>query len=219
MVGLPTRTAEPTRAAGSFETRRAGSFRNRVRACAAAGVAPEVRELERGTNVASWVMSVNVHRRQTGRVATGLASEPAVGTSGEMTLGQAGELMGVSRASVARAAAVEKGPEPLRAAARDGVVSVGDTYELRGEEPEIVEQLVEDVRSGAAAESEGREAQRRIEDKPRKKDPRGRKPKAAAADAGQTSGEAGDGGVGVALGRLVDPEERGPGRSGVNAGS
>ena len=117
-----------------------------------------------------------------------------------MTLGQAGELMGVSRASVAQAAAVEKGPEPLRAAARDGVVSVGDTYELRGEEPEIVEQLVEDVRSGAPAESEGREAQRGIEDKPRKKDPRGRKPKAAAADAGQTSGEAGDGGVGVALG-------------------
>ena len=35
--------------------------RNRVRACAAAGVAPEVRELERGTDVASWVMSMNVH--------------------------------------------------------------------------------------------------------------------------------------------------------------
>ena len=37
--------------------------RNRVRACAAAGVVPEVRQLERGTDVASWVMSVNVHRR------------------------------------------------------------------------------------------------------------------------------------------------------------
>ena len=37
--------------------------RNRVRACAAVGVVPEVRQLERGTDVASWVMSVNVHRR------------------------------------------------------------------------------------------------------------------------------------------------------------
>ena len=37
--------------------------RNWVRACAAAGVVPEVRELERGTDVASWVMSVNLHRR------------------------------------------------------------------------------------------------------------------------------------------------------------
>ena len=138
MVGVPTRTAEPTRAAGSFETRRPGSFRNRVRACAAAGVAPEVRELERGTNVASWVMSVNVHRRQLDASQRALLASRLVGTSGEVTLGQAGELMGVSRASVAR----------------------------------------------------------------------------AAADAGQTSGEAGDGGVGVALGRLVDPEEPGPGAFG-----
>ena len=37
--------------------------RNRGRACAAVGVVPEVRQLERGTDVASWVMSVNVHRR------------------------------------------------------------------------------------------------------------------------------------------------------------
>ncbi len=69
--------------------------------------------------------------------------------SDEVTLSQAGEMMGVSRASVARAAAVEKGPEPWRAATREGVVSVGDAYELRGEEPETIEQLVEDVRSGA----------------------------------------------------------------------
>ena len=37
--------------------------RNRIRACTAAGVVSEVRELERGTDVAWWVMSVNVHRR------------------------------------------------------------------------------------------------------------------------------------------------------------
>ena len=37
--------------------------RNRVHACAVAGVVPEIRELEHGTDVASWVMSVNVHRR------------------------------------------------------------------------------------------------------------------------------------------------------------
>ena len=85
-----------------------------------------------------------------------------------------GPLMGVSRASVARAAAVEKGPEPLRAAARDGVVSVGDAYELRGEEPETIEQLVEDVRSGAAPNLRAAKRNRGIADKPRKKDPRGR---------------------------------------------
>ena len=134
--------------------------------------------------------------------------------SGEVTLSRAGELMGVSRASVARAAAVEKGPEPLRASARAGVVSVGDAYELRGEEPETIEQLVEDVRFGAAPNLRAAKRQRGIEDKPRKKDPRGRKPKAVATDAGQSSGEAGDGGGGVALGQLVDPEEPGPGHSG-----
>ena len=50
---------------------------------------------------------------------------------------------------MARAAAVEKGPEPLRVAASRGVVSVSDAYELRGEEPETIEQLVDDIRSGA----------------------------------------------------------------------
>ena len=124
--------------------------RNRVRACAAAGVVPEVRELERGTDVASWVMSVNMHRRHLDASQRALLASRLSALSGEVTLIQAGELMGVSRASVARAAAVEKGPEPLRAAARDGVVSVGDAYGLRGEEPETIEQLVEDVRSGAA---------------------------------------------------------------------
>ena len=33
-------------------------------------------------------------------------------------------------------------------------MSVGDAYELRGEEPETIKQLVEDVRSGAAAQPE-----------------------------------------------------------------
>ena len=187
--------------------------RNRVRACAAAGVAPEVRELERGTDVASWVMSVNVHRRHLDASQRALLASRLSALSGEVTLSRAGELMGVSRASVARAAAVEKGPEPLRAAARDGLVSVGDAYELRGEEPETIEQLVEDVRSGAAPNLRAAKRNRGIEDRPRKKDPRGRKPKTAATDAGQSSGEAGDGRVGVALGQLVDPEEPGPGRS------
>ncbi len=185
--------------------------RNRVRACVAAGVVPEVRELEHGTDAASWVMSVNVHRRHLDASQRALLASRLSALSGEVTLSRAGELMGVSRASVARAAAVEKGPEPLRAAARDGVVSVGDAYELRGEEPETIAQLVEDVRSGAAPNLRAAKRNRGIQDKPRKKDPRGRKPKAAATDAGQTSGEAGDGGGGVALGQLVDPEEPGPG--------
>ena len=193
--------------------------RNRVRACAAAGVAPEVRELERGTDVASWVMSVNVHRRHLDASQRALLASRLSALSGEVTLIQAGELMGVSRASVARAAAVEKGPEPLRAAARDGVVSVGDAYELRGEEPETIEQLVEDVRSGAAPNLRAAKRNRGIEDKPRKKDPRGRKPKNAVTDAGQSSGEAGDSGGGVALGQLVDPEEPGPGRPPTTPGS
>ncbi len=106
--------------------------RNRVRACAAAGVVPEVRELAHGTDVASWVMSVNVHRRHLGASRRALLASRLSALSGEVTLSQAGEMMGVSRASVARAAAVEKGPEPSRTAARDGVVSVGDAYELRG---------------------------------------------------------------------------------------
>ena len=187
--------------------------RNRVRACAAAGVVPEIRELEPGTDVASWVMSVNVHRRHLDASQRALLASRLSALSGEVTLSQAGEMMGVSRASVARAAAVEKGPEPLRAAARDGVVSVGDAYELRGEEPETIERLVEDVRSGAAPNLRAAMRQRGIEGKPRKKDPRGRKPKAAASEPGQPSGEAGDGTGGVALGQLVDPEEPGPGRS------
>ncbi len=54
--------------------------------------------------------------------------------------------------------------------------------------------------------------QRGIESKPRKKDPRGRKPKATPAEPGQSPGETGDGGGGITLGPLVDPEEPGPGR-------
>ena len=184
--------------------------RNRVRACAAAGVAPEVRELEHGTDAASWVMSTNVHRRHLDALQRALLASRLSALSGEVTLRRAGELMGVSRASVARAAAVEKGPEPL---ARDGVVSVGDAYQLRGEEPETIEQTGRGRSTRRGAEPEGREAPAGIEDKSRKKDPRGRKPKVAATDAGQSSGEAGDGGGGVALGQLVDPEEPGPGRS------
>ena len=192
--------------------------RNRVRACAAAGVVPEVRELARGTDVASWVMSVNVHRRHLDASQRALLASRLSALSDEVTLSQAGEMMGVSRASVARAAAVEKGPEPLRAAAREGVVSVGDAYELRGEEPDTIEQLVEDVRSGAAPNLRAAMRQRGIEGKPRKKDPRGRKPTAAASEPGQSSGEAGDGGGGITLGQVVDPEEPGPGRPATKPG-
>ena len=76
----------------------------------------------------------------------------------------------LSRASVARAAAVEKGPEPLRAAAREGVVSVGDAYDLRGEEPETIEQTGRRRSLRCRAQPEGRAARRGIESKPRKKD-------------------------------------------------
>ena len=186
--------------------------RNRVRACAAAGVVPEIRELAPGTDVASWVMSVNVHRRHLDASQRALLASRLSALSDEVTLSQAGEMMGVSRASVARAAAIEKGPAPLRAAANDGVVSVGDAYELRGEDPETIEQLVEDVRSGAAPNLRAAMRQRGIESKPRKKDPRGRKPKATPAEPGQSPGETGDGGGGITLGPLVDPEEPGPGR-------
>ena len=110
--------------------------RNRVRACAAAGVVPGSVSWRHGTDVASWVMSVNVRRRHLGASRRALLASRLSTLSGEVTLSQAGEMMGVSRASVAQAAAVENDPEPLRAAARDGVVSVGDAYELRGEEPE-----------------------------------------------------------------------------------
>ena len=188
--------------------------RNRVRACAVAGVVPEVRELERGTDVASWVMSVNLHRRHLDASQRALVASRLSALSGEVTLSQAGEMMGVSRASVARAAAVEKGPEPLRAAARAGVVSVGDAYELRGEEPETIEQLLEDVRSGAAPNLRAAKRQRGIDGNPREKNSRGRRSKSmAAAEPGQATVEAGDGGGGVALGPLVDPEEPGSGRS------
>ena len=191
--------------------------RNRVRACAAAGVVPQVRELEHGTDVASWVMSVNVHRRHLDASQRALLASRLSALSDEVTLSQAGEMMGVSRASVARAAAVEKDPEPLRAAAREGVVSVGDAYELRGEEPETIKQLVEDVRSGAAPNLRAAMRQRGIEGNPRK-DPRGRKPKPAAAEPGQSPGEAADGGGGITLGQLVDPEEPGPGRPATKPG-
>ena len=193
--------------------------RNRVRACSAAGVVPEVRELAHGTDVASWVMSMNVHRRHLDASQRALLASRLSALSGEVTLGQAGEMMGVSRASVARAAAVEKGPAPLRAAANGGVVSVGDAYELRGEDPETIEQLVGDVRSGAAPNLRAAMRQRGIESKPRKKDPRGRKPKATPAEPGQPRGETGDGGGGgITLGPLVDPEEPAPGRPATKPG-
>lgn len=177
--------------------------RNRVRACAAAGVVPEVRELARGTDVASWVMSINVHRRHLDASQRALVASRLSALSGEVTLGQAGEMMG---------------PAPLRAAAREGVVSVGDAYELRGEEPETIKQLVEDVRSGAAPNLRAAMRQRGIKGKPRKKDPRGRKPKAGASAPGQATAEASDGGGRVTLGPLVDPEEPDPGRPATKSG-
>ena len=186
--------------------------RNRVRACAAADVVPDVRELEAGIDPVSWVMSVNVHRRHLDASQRALLASRLCEVSGETTLSQAGELMGVSRASVARAAAVEKGPEPLKAAVDAGLVSVGDAYDARSEDPEIIEQLVEDVRSGEAPNLKAAKRKRGIQDKPRKKDPRGRKPKAGGA-AGDR-GDPGDAGGGIALGRLVDPEEPSLARSG-----
>jgi len=82
--------------------------RNRVRACAAAGVLPEVRELKRGTDVASWEMSVNVHRRHLDASQRALLASRLSALSDEVTLSRAGEMRGVSRASVARAAAVRR---------------------------------------------------------------------------------------------------------------
>ena len=58
--------------------------RNRVRACAAAGVAPGVRELEHGTDVASWVMSVNVRRRHLGASRRALLASRLSALSGEV---------------------------------------------------------------------------------------------------------------------------------------
>ena len=88
--------------------------RNRVRACAAAGVVPEVRELERGTDVAWWVMSVNAHRRHLDASQRALLASRLSALSGEVTLSQAGEMMGVSRASAARAATIR----PMRLSSR-----------------------------------------------------------------------------------------------------
>ena len=192
--------------------------RNRVRACAAAGVLPDVRELEPGIDPVSWVMSVNVHRRHLDASQRALLASRLCEVSGETTLSQAGELMGVSRASVARAAAVEKGPEPLKAAVDAGLVSVGDAYEARSEDPETIEQLVEDVRSGEALNLKAAKRKRGIPDKPRKKDPRGRKPKAQGGGAAGDRGDPGDAGEGIALGRLVDPEEPSLARSGSDPG-
>ena len=64
--------------------------------------------------MASWVMSVNVHRRHLDASRPALVASRLSALSGEVTLSQAGEMMGVSRASVARAAAVR----PMRLASR-----------------------------------------------------------------------------------------------------
>ena len=53
-------------------------------------------------------------------------------------------------------------------------MSVGDAYELRGEDPETIKQLVEDVRSGAAPNLKAAMRQRGIEGEPRQKDLRNR---------------------------------------------
>ena len=181
--------------------------RNRLRACAAAGVPPAVRELEPDVDPVSWVTSVNVHRRHLDASQRALLASRLCGLSREMTLSRASEVMAVSKASISRAVAVEKGPEPLKAAVDAGLVSVGDAYELRGEDPETIEVLVEDVRAGAAPHLRAAMRQRGIQPKPRKKDPRGRKPKAAPAAAQQPGTDTGESGDGIALGQLVDPDE------------
>ena len=66
---------------------------------------------------------------------------------------------------------------------------------------------MEDVRSGEALNLKAAKRKRGIPDKPRKKDPRGRKPKAQGGGAAGDRGDPGDAGGGIALGRLVDPEE------------
>ena len=50
-------------------------------------------------------------------------------------------------------------------------MSVGDAYELRGEEPESIEQLVDDVRSDAAHNLRAAMRRRGIEGKPREEGP------------------------------------------------
>ncbi len=97
-------------------------------------------------------------------------------------------------------------------------MSLGDAYELRGEEPETIEQLVERRSLRRGAESQGRDAPAEHQGKPRMKDPRGRKPKGAASEPRQSPSEAGDGGGGVMLGKLVGPEEPGPGRRATTPG-
>ena len=81
-------------------------------------------------------MSVNVHRHHLDASQRALLASRLSALSDEETLSQAGEMMGVSRASVARAAAVKKGPEPLRAAARESVVVGGRRVRAaRGKSP------------------------------------------------------------------------------------
>ena len=184
--------------------------RNRLRACAAAGVAPAVRELESEVDPVAWVTSVNVHRRHLDASQRALLASRLCALSREMTLSRASEVMAVSRSTICRAVAVEKGPEPLKAAVDAGLVSVGDAYELRGEDPETIEVLVDDVRAGAAPHLRGAMRQRGIKPKPRKKDPRGRKPKARPAAAERPDSDAGESGGGITLGQLVDPDEAPP---------
>ena len=68
--------------------------RNPAQACAAAGVVPEVGELGCGTDVVSWMMSVNVHRRHLDASQRALQASRLSALSDEVTLSQAGEMMG-----------------------------------------------------------------------------------------------------------------------------
>ncbi len=124
--------------------------RTRLRVCGELGIDAPFVELDPETDVASWIISANIHRRHLSTsqraVLAALMTE-----ADDVTLDQAASALNVSRMSVARARAVGEVPsEKLREAVRDGTLTVADAYQVREVEPSRLDAAVDAVRSGAA---------------------------------------------------------------------
>ena len=124
--------------------------RTRLRACRDLDIEPPIQELDEGTDVVEWIVSANVRRRHlsTSQRAV-LAAQLADGEG--VTLDDAAASLSVSRMSVARARAareIESGK--VHAALRDGTVTVGDAYKVRGVDPVRLDAAVDAVRGGEA---------------------------------------------------------------------
>jgi hypothetical protein len=138
--------------------------RRRWLACVRAGIAVQTRNYE-GDDPLGFVISTNLHRRHLDESERSLAAAKLktmkigdnqhsegvpIGTP-SITIENAGEMLNVSRRSVARASKVlEKGGPELVEAVEKGEVSVSDAAAVADKPPEVQRTAVEAVQAGVA---------------------------------------------------------------------